>query len=248
MMKSDELYVKESLERFFTAQSLDITIIDGEDPPDFYALYSGQKILLEVTRTEPIYRTAYGFANRNTNDESLVRLCDQLNSELGSDIDPQKTLCLYIKGPIIRFKKFKHALAQQLKTIIHDARRLDKWSSTKLVTTVEGESVEIFLFDSNPENKRICGIIGIKEASIIACIDTQASLILDKRISIKEQKTKIINGIEWQGEKWLAIFNGYFLASPATYSQALRTGKMQHTFSRIFLVDAKHEVTEIFSV
>ena len=92
----------------------------------------------------------------------------------------------------------------------------------------------------------ITGLIGAKNA--ILNIDTQVKLILIDRISDKENKTKIINGLEWTGEKWLAILNTYCLADKTNYLQAINEMEYKHTFNKIFLIEENHNVTELYSI
>jgi len=247
IMRQDECYVKRSLEQYLSKFSENIKIIEGEDPPDFYVLYNGKKILLEVTRADPIFVDEKGVGNRNTSDISLIRLCNKLNVELGSKIDSQKTLCLSINGPINNFSKFKKSLNQKIWSIVNDRNQLENLYNVPVNINIENESIQINIIDSTPENKRICGFIGVASSKNVFNICRQASLILDQRIAEKEKKMEYINGLKWLGEKWLAILNDYFLASSETYIRAIEENKTPHTFSKILLVEEECRVTEIFN-
>lgn len=246
MMRNDEIYAKESLVKYLSKDYENLEIIQGEDPPDFYVLYSNNKILLEVTRAEPIYSDKEGIKNRNTIEISLIELCDQLDQDVGSQIIPGKTLYVFIKGPIANYSKFKTSLRKKVISIIQHVNLLYSFYNHWIDINIEGNMIQMKLIDSTAEKKRICGLISIADNNAILNIDLQAGLILEERILTKEHKTKIINGSEWYGEKWLAILNGYFLASSETYISAIRRKQISHSFSKIFLIEEQYSVTEIF--
>ena len=79
------------------------------------------------------------------------------------------------------------------------------------------------MINSSPQKKRIVGFVSIHNNKTIVDIEAQAGLILSNRIKDKEEKTKIINNVEWRGKKWLAIYNNYWLASSETYKRAILT-------------------------
>ena len=65
IVRADEIYVKKSIEKYLSEIYEDFEIVEGEAPPDYYVLCGDKRILLEVTRAEPIYLGKKGAENRN---------------------------------------------------------------------------------------------------------------------------------------------------------------------------------------
>lgn len=154
-MRADEIYVKKSIEKYLSEIYEDFEIVEGEDPPDYYVLCGDKRIQLEVTRAEPIYLGKKGAENRNTNEESLLRVHDQLNNELGSKIDPQKTLWLCIKGPINNYPQFRKSLKEKIASIARDVNLLNGW----IDIDIEGNIIQITAFDSSEKERRIVDLL-----------------------------------------------------------------------------------------
>ncbi|MEL7609886.1 MAG: hypothetical protein AAGU74_10300 [Bacillota bacterium] len=247
-MRPDEDYVKRSLEEYLSDVIGDFKIIEGEDPPDYYVQYDNTKILLEVTRADPVFLGKEGLGNRTTNDIALIRLCNQLNDEFGSRIVPPKTLLLSIKGPISNYPKFKKAIKQTISSITEDKKLLSDIYNNWMSLDIGGTKIGIILIDNLPEKKRISGLIGVVDNKELININVQTRLILENIITEKENKTKIINGMEWHGEKWLAVLNGYPLADADNYVRAIQRIKITHTFSKIFLIENDYKVTNLFNL
>lgn len=93
IMRSDEKYVNDSLERYLSKIYEGFETIEDENPPDFYVKYNNKKILLEVSRTEPVYYGEKVIKCRNTIAASLIiNLCSKLDNELGLKIASEKAL------------------------------------------------------------------------------------------------------------------------------------------------------------
>jgi hypothetical protein len=246
-MRPDEEYVKQSIEKYLSCITNEFTIIDGDEPPDYYIQYKNEKILLEVTRAEPVYFDNGVVENRNTVDRTLIKLCNQLDIEIGSNLDANKSLLLDIKGPLINYIKFKNSIRNKIVSFLKDNQRIALAYKDWINIDVYGNVIRIKLINSSPQKKRIVGFVSIHNNKTIVDIEAQAGLILSNRIQDKEEKTKVINNVEWCGRKWLAIYNNYWLASSETYKRAILNLKEKHTFSKIFLIGTDFEVTEIYS-
>jgi hypothetical protein len=244
-VKPEEEYVKKSLELFFKE---DLTIVEGEDPPDYYVIRNGNRIQLEVTLAESKYKNNGRVENARTSDTSILRLCDKLNNEIGSKVDLQYSLLLDVKGPVkMNFDKFKKELKSQLISFLNDKNHIAEeengWERIKVL----GEEVGLKFLPYSPPRKRIIGIVSLKMENTICNIEEHASIVLNQIIEIKEKKTSVIKGVKWEGEKWLAILNNYWLASSDTYFRAMECIQLEHSFSKIYIIGDNSEVTEIFS-
>lgn len=203
-MREDEEFVKKALGAYFGNHDL---FIKGEDPPDYYAVFSEGKIPLEVTRAAPIYLRKGEIQNRNTNDISFIRLVKELNCGFNGKIQ-KNTIRVHAEGPINDFSKFKTELEEKLKHYIECLQgQLDC-----LHIEIEGASVLIRSGELSGHEGEIIGSIGIKPENSIDSIERQVEMILENILRTKESKIKGICG-----KKWLAILNGYILALPAEY-------------------------------
>ena len=244
-MRDDEEYVKLAMEKYMKNNIEEVTIIDGDEPPDYYVLFQNKKILLEVTRAESIYLSDK-LQTRNTIEQSIIKLCNQLNNDIGIEINENKSLLLDIKGPLTNYDKFKKSIKDSILSFLNDGINYSLSLTDWVEINIFGNIIKVKIVKSSPLKKRIIGIIGIKNNLSITNIGEQALLILEDRIKIKEGKTKIINGVLWKEEKWLAIFNNYWLASADTYIRAMKQIKIHHTFTRIFLISDNYEVTQVY--
>lgn len=234
-MREDEEFVKRALGAYFGNHDL---FIKGEDPPDYYAVFSEGKIPLEVTRAAPIYLRQGKIQNRNTNDISFIRLVKELNCVFNGKIQ-NNTIRIHAEGPIDDFSKFKKCLKEELEQYI-ECLNQDKLNCLHI--RIEGASVLIRSGGLSGYEGKIIGSIGIKPENSIDSIDWQVEMILEDILRRKEDKIKDICG-----EKWLAILNGYILASHAEYTEAMRTVNVPHTFTRVFLVEQSESVTELWN-
>lgn len=244
-MRTDEEYVKLSIEKHIKNNFEEVSIIEGDEPPDYYVLYKDRKILLEVTRAESVYKENSQLQNRNTIDQTIIRLCDVINEEVGIHIDKNQSLLLDIKGPLINYGKFKRSIKETILLFLNDNTKYQLSQSNWIELNACGNDIRVKTIETSPLSKRVIGFAGIKNSRAITNIGEQVLLILEDRIKIKEDKTKVINGIVWKEEKWLAILNNYWLASSDTYVRAMKQLKISHTFSKIFFVGEDYEVIQI---
>jgi len=251
-MRSDEEYVKESLEKYFMKLKCDYEIIEGggrNRAPDYYIIHKNEKILLEVTRAEPIYKEGNKLGNRTTFDFSIEKLIDYLNKELDEKIDENKNLLLIIEGPIHDYRKFKKQITVKLISILENKNLLTQIHGKEFEIKINNNVITLLYGDRQTLKKKVSVMWGINTENSIPCINIQASIIIKNILEIKEEKTKIINGQEWHGQKWLAILNNYLLASSDIYIRAINEIEVNHNFSKIFLVErSNYEVKEIFSL
>jgi len=239
-MRVDEEYTKNAIQQYLSRTLSEFIITNGQDPPDYYVNIGIKKIILEITRSEEIYTFENNIDNRKTVDVSLLRLCDQINDKFKSRIPNGTSLLLVLKGPVINFSDFKKSLNQVIEHMVEE-KIVDGWSESDIC----GETIKIKKIIHGQEwQKKIIGLIDNKGA--IPNIQLQTQLILNEIIRVKEAKTKIINGQEWKGEKWLGILNNYFLAEPDNFIVAVNSLNVKHNFTRIFMVYGNSEVVEIW--
>lgn len=226
-MRIDEEYAKNSIKNYLkNKQGFVGDIVKGEDPPDYYVLAGDTKIAaLEITTAESIYRGEG--KNRKTLEESLARFCDEINDELESSVPVEKTMFLIFNLPVLRYDAFKKGLLLELRRILQGGEKINK----KLY--IEREEIELRWVERNSCNhKAIIGMIGVKDP--IINIQEQTQLIMKKIIEDKKEK---MEKIVWKGEKWLGVINNYILAEGSNFLAALREMKIEHSFSKIFIIE-----------
>ena len=209
------------------------SIVEGEDPPDYYVLMGSKKIALEITTAESIFNEESESVRKRTSTESVAMLSDELNKELKGIVPSEKSLLLILKPPINNFGRFKKQLKLILMKILQEHDFLNK----KL--NIDDEIVEVrWVSNDSGYHKGIIGVIGDKNP--IVNIQEQTILILERIIKDKMRKLQRVNG-----EKWLGIINNYPLAEHHNFSQALHEVTISHDFSKIFLVGNNSIVMEV---
>ena len=147
--------------------------------------------------------------------------------------------------PLINYNKFKGLLKDSLLLFLSDNANYLLSFTNWVDINISGNIIRVKMVETSPFHNRIIGFVGIKNNLSITNIESQALLILEERIKTKEEKTEIINGVIWKEEKWLAILNNYWLASADTFIRAMKRSRIQHTFTRIFMVGENNDVTQI---
>ena len=236
-MRADEEYAKESIKIYLKSILYPpFEIVEGEDPPDYYCVeISGNKIPLEITTAESIYKDENEKSRKRTSTETLIKFCNQLDNNYKSLVPKGKSIMLVFKVPIGNFNKFRRGLVDTLGKLIKKSKPLGNSS-----LTIYGEIVEVHEI-SHGDNGRKAIIGAITDKNPIIVIQEQTQLILSKIIKEKESKLKEINSNN--GEKWLGVINSYFLADANIYRTAIK--RIDHDFTRIFLIEQNNKVTEI---
>lgn len=239
MMRANEEYAKESIKIYLESISYpSFKIVMGENPPDYYCIEtSGNKIPLEITTAESIYKDENEKSKKRTSTEALIKFCTQLDNNLKNLIPKGKSLILYLKVPVRNFSKFKKSLMSTLDKLIKKSKPFGNRS-----LNIYGELVEVHEI-SHGNNKRKTIIGAITDKNPIIVVQEQTQLILNKIIKEKELKLKKINNGNYSGEKWLGVINNYPLADINNFKTAIK--RIDHNFTRILLIEEDNKVSEI---
>lgn len=236
MVRVDEKYAKESIKIYLESILYPpFEIVMGEDPPDYYCVDSSDnKIPLEITTAESIYKDENEKSKKRTSAEAVAEFSDQLNNKFKNLILKGKSLLIVFKVPIRNFNKFKtdftNILDKLIKSKTFGNRKLD----------IYGEIVEVYVINHG-DNKRKTIIGAITDKNPIINIQEQTQLILNKIIKEKESKLKKINNNG--GEKWLGVINNYPLADTNIFKIAIK--RIDHNFTKIFLIEENNKASEI---
>ncbi|MFH1372899.1 MAG: hypothetical protein ABII79_03790 [bacterium] len=230
MLREDEIFVVKTL-----CAVLSGTYRAGENPPDAYLSYEGKEVAVEIsTLTQHVISDSGDAIPRLSQDTGVIRLCDELDGELGKDVPNGVYVILTLHSPINKIRKFKELLKQQVISIIKSSVALDK------IIDIKGNIVKVrSVHGERPDGKKIIGIVINKNTS--SNISDNVVYILGQRIEEKTIKCMNVN----HRPLWLALFNNYWLAESRLYQEALKTLSIEHPFEKIFLVDDGKHVHEI---
>lgn len=234
-LKPDEEFVKNCLLKHFGGAS---TAWEGEDPPDIYMMVDGETIAVEITRLSPVSFDENGIVqNRNTEDNFGINLCNELNSKMGKEIPPEINILLTLYVPVENARNYK----KQLYQLLNDTLRKGIEIGNEYEFNIAGEKVEINIIPIRKySQKKVVGIIFNKNSS--THIQSNAEIILSERLLDKVKKCK---NIKYQGSKWLALFNDYWLADHEMYAAALNNITIEHNFDRILVINHAGQVYQV---
>jgi len=235
-LRPEEELVKDCLLKHFGSAA---TAWEGENPPDIYVKFEGETVAVEITRLSPVSFNENGFIqNRNTQDRFGENLCNELDSKLKSNVPPEVDILLTIYVPIESARKYKKQLHRCLKETIRKGVKI----GDKVEFDIEGAKVKIYVIPNREHSqKKIVGQIVNKNSN--THLLSNAEVILADRILDKIEKCK---NIKHQYEKWLALFNDFWLADNETYSLALSNISIQHNFKRIYIISDTCQVYRIY--
>lgn len=235
-MRPDELFVKDRLVEFLGGKDA-VLYSEGEDPPDCYLYMDRNKVAVEITQLSPVTFNGNGqIENRITQDEFGSRICDDLNDQFKDDI--RQTLLLHLKIPVKNTRKFKKGLHRKIGGMLQAGAFSNEWQKID----INDEYVEGKFVPPRPySGKKVVGIIENTNAD--PHILTNAKIIIDNRISIKEKKCE---ALQFKGPRWLALLNQYWLSDIETYKQAIGSSCIKHNFEKIFLILDTGEVVILF--
>jgi hypothetical protein len=232
-MRPDEKYVGDRLVEFFGGPD-NVSVKEGEDPPDLYLEFPGRRIGLEVTRLSQFTFESDGtFGNRATQDAFGVNLINALDAELGGLLPDEFSLLITLELPVQNAANFRTEVRIWISAIV-SSPVMDARDSRE----IEGAKISTVFIPRRPSGKRVVGIISNRNSS--ADIGLNAHLLLADRI---RKKNDICANLK--GPIWLALLNDYWIADATDFSEVARRLRLDHCFERIFLVSRGAAVSEL---
>jgi len=228
--RSDEKFVKDAILEYLRLPRS--SAIRGEDPPDYYICNRTSIIALEVRIAEPL-------GNRTTYERSLERLCNRLNKEFLSCVEPGISVLIKIAAPVRNTRKFYEQLKIVVSNNLTNNILQEKWKAFQ----VNEETVQLKIINHGiPEKKKIIGLIMGKGSALVP-IQDQVNRNVANYLMEKSEKMKNITGT-----KWLGFLNMTILADENNFRSAIQNIDRKHDFSKIFLVEPDGLVNLIFSI
>lgn len=231
VLREDEEFVIKSLCTKFGG-----TFRIGEDPPDAYMSLNDNEIAVEISiLTQHVVDKSGKPVPRLSQDSGVLRLCDELNEELKSDVPSGVYVLLIISSPLNNIRQTKADLINKIKEIAQNEA-----PSNEVFKTNENK-VEIKTFlGERPSGKKVIGAVPNQNSS--PDILGNVLYILSERINDKVTKCQNIV----HRPLWLALFNDYWLAEPDTYKLAMEKLSIEHSFDKICLVLGSKEVHTLY--
>ena len=84
-------------------------------------MLSDHEVAVEISiLTQHVVNESGKVVPRLSQDSGVRRLCDELNEELTNIIPPEMYIILTLSSPLKKIRKFKAALKDKIKSIIHE--------------------------------------------------------------------------------------------------------------------------------
>jgi len=230
-LREDEKFVIEAL-----CASYGGTWRIGEDPPDAYMSLTDSEVAVEISiLTQHVVSESGKPVPRLSQDTGVLRLCDEINEELKTDIPSRVYVLLTISSPLNKIRQTKTDLINEIK------RMAQKKAPNRQVLEINQNKVEIqLILGDRPFGKKVVGIVPNQNSS--SDILANVLYILSERINDKVTKCRNIV----HRPLWLALFNDYWLADPATYELAMKKLSVAYPFDKICLVLGSKEVHTLY--
>lgn len=236
-MRDDEIFVMKVIEdRYLSREFQKYSIVEGDEPPDYYVLHDGRRIALEITQCVPVSIVKGEISSSQSIIDPIIRLIDSMNEKYKDRIFDKK-IFLHITGPIIEFKKFKQKLDEFVSDLII-RNEFDFYDDFKVIN-IHKDQIKVLVI-KDIKGKRISGAVGIKSSNHEFNIEAHIETILFDAIQKKYEKlSKLKQGVD---EKWLGVLNNYFLSDLDTYGRVLKKFDLPGVFTKIFIVGGDGEL------
>jgi hypothetical protein len=228
-MREDEEFVISAVAAFYSGSWR-----SGEDPPDAYVDIGNSTIGVEISMLTQHVTTDQGTRARLSDDQTAIRLANELDNELRLLIPDGTTVCLRLCPPIVKFRRTKAELAQRITALMRDAVP----DGTELKLPILDNDIELWVTRHNdPQYKKVSAIVYNRHSS--SNILRNAAYALEDRIKTKSQKCAIVK----HRPLWLALLNDYWLADADTYRLAMTRLSIAHPFEKMLMVSGNGSVS-----
>ncbi len=237
ILRSDEIFTKSVIEeKFLKLEYEEYLISEGDEPPDYYIEIEDKKIALEITQCVPSISIGDSLSSDKTYSNPIIRLVRSLSHKYENAINSDLCLLLTIEYPIDKYRFF--------------SRKLDKEIEKLLLNELIKDDSGVFIIDKEkvkwkvlhrPVGMRIVGGISAKKKNFEVNIDKHLYAVLQHAVDVKENKLRKLPD-DIITEKWLGIYNDYFLAEKSNIKNVLENYIMSEEFTMIFIVTEKGEL------
>jgi hypothetical protein len=230
-LRKDEEFVIDAISRAFSG-----TWRSGEDPPDAYLMMDNREIAVEISiLMQSRFDGRGGTVSLLSDAMSPMRLADELNDDLKSEIPDGRGVILVLKWPFSNMRAVKDHLAREI------CQLLSSGDSTRQLK-IAGNEITIEIRSHGGPG--CVTAVGTPSALPLYDVQTTACCALQERITAKAEKCR---SLKFTGPVWLALLDCYRLADVETYQRAMTMFSVNHPFEKILLVSRDDSVDELFS-
>jgi hypothetical protein len=232
-LRPDEELIRQRVESYLRKADPAMQVrANKPDPPDCYALSNGRRIPFEITRAEVEFEEGGVRKSNLTHVNSLFALGCDINARY-RDYASDHCLNIHIVGPVDNPRRFKKALGDLVAAFVRDSSQI-AYGELCDFRDVDGERVMITKSRREKGQDFLRLLVGQKDHVASCLIQDETDAIYSYTIIKKDRAMVAI-----EGEKWLAIYNGYLLAEEHNIREALAKLAGKHSFSRIFVVSGR---------
>jgi hypothetical protein len=205
----------------------------GEKPPDAYLQMCDKLVAVEIsTLTQNVSDGRGGSKPRLSEDSTATWLANELNAELQEKIPDGPLVIPTLASPILKARQVKTQLKDKIVGLISNLCGIE------VSEIILGNRIAVYVATNDRSSgKKVVGVITNQKSS--SDIPQNTRQILEDRISVRAGKCY---SSVFEGLKWLALFNDYWLADNDTYQQAIGSLSLNHPFEKILLVSGNGSV------
>jgi hypothetical protein len=228
-LRQDEKFVISAIASFYSC-----TWRPGEDPPDAYLTCRNEIVGVEISRLTQHVRTTKGGSHaRLSDDMPALEMADELDLALRDTLPSGRLVVLTLNAPILEVSKTRNRLKARIPHLVAATVK----ETEDFDETICGNRIGIRVATyTSQDGRKLHALVTNSNSS--SHILSNAWHILEERIAQKAAACRHL-----VGPLWLALLNDYWLASEATYKEAIRQISAPHPFARILLVSGNGSVT-----
>ena len=229
-LRADEEFIRQRVESYLKRLDPAVQVATHKpDPPDCYVPSKGRTIPLEITRAEIEFEEGGVRKSNLTHVNSLFALVSDINPRYRDYVSDYR-LGIHIVGPVDNPRRFKKALEDLIARFVSDSPQI---ACKEFYDFGDVDGERVMITKSRRENGQdfLLFSVGDKDHVASCLIQDETDAIYSCTIIKKDRAMAAI-----EGEKWLAIYNGYPLAEEHNIREALAKLAGKHSFTRIFVV------------
>lgn len=232
-MRPEEKFVGAALAAFLGDRQ-QVSVREGENPPDLYLAFPSMSVPVEVTRLLPFTLESDGSIGNSTTQNAFgIDLINECNDLIGQGLPQDLSLLVTIETPVRTPAKYRRLLMAWIRQTISQPK-----ANSRATQYLKGSKTIITVIPRRPSGRAIIGMVWNRNSP--ADIEFVARTALERRIRIKAGKCGRL-----ERPVWLGLLNNYSLADAHMYAAAASQIRLDHPFERIFVISEQGSVSEL---